>query len=98
MKVAKSGNPTVIDKMAYSAGIKGKGLGKGTSKFGAGTTAGKGWFCVYNGNGTSVTVNSLTAGKGYRVVVIEYNGATKQQLYLVKGISKNSVNFVMKNK
>jgi len=36
-----------------------------------------GWYCVYDGTGTTVTVTGLTAGTTYRVHVCEYNLGSK---------------------
>lgn len=50
--------------------------------YGAGTQIGvTGWYCIYNGVGTSVTVTGLTAGTTYRVMVTEYTGAPGAETY-----------------
>ncbi len=42
--------------------------------FGSGATTGAGEFVVYNGSGSSVTVNGLVQGTTYHFAVFEYNG------------------------
>ena len=51
-----------------------------STTFGTGTQIGtSGYFCVYNGTGTSVaSIASLTAGTNYSVYVLEYNGIKGQ--------------------
>jgi hypothetical protein len=49
--------------------------------FGMGSQAGSGWYCVYNGTGTSVTVSGLTVGNTYRAMVLEYNGIAGYESY-----------------
>jgi len=64
MKNTGSGTASPIDGIAYTA----------SSTFQAGDQIGaSGWFCVYNGSGTSVSVTNLTPGSIYGVHVCEYN-------------------------
>ena len=50
--------------------------------FGDGTQIGtSGWFCIYNGNGTDVTVTMLTPNSNYRFMVCEYNGSAGSEYY-----------------
>ena len=51
-----------------------------STTFGSGTQIGStGYYCVYNGTGTSVTIASgLAAGTNYKVYVMEYNGIMGQ--------------------
>jgi hypothetical protein len=64
MKNTGSGTAAPVDGMAYAA----------SSTFLAGDQIGaSGWFCVYNGSGTSVSVTNLTPGSVYGVHVCEYN-------------------------
>lgn len=50
--------------------------------FGSGTQiSASGWYCVYNGVGTTVTVTGLTAGSTYSVMVCEFNGGAGTQAY-----------------
>ncbi|RWY53688.1 T9SS type B sorting domain-containing protein [Mucilaginibacter gilvus] len=41
-----------------------------------------GWYCVYNGDGSSVNISNLLAGTTYRAEVIEYNGSNGNERYL----------------
>jgi gliding motility-associated-like protein len=41
-----------------------------------------GWYCVYNGDGSSVNISNLLAGTTYRAEVIEYNGNNGNERYL----------------
>ena len=59
-----AGTPTITNGSTYSA----------NAQFGAGSTAGSGWYCVYNGAGTSVNVTGLRPETAYRVMIVEYNG------------------------
>jgi len=64
MKNASSGTAAPVDGTTYSA----------STTFGSGTQIGtSGWYCVYNGTGTNVTVTGLTQSNTYRVHVCEYN-------------------------
>ncbi len=58
------GNPVISDGITYNA----------NATYGLGTSDGTGWYCVYNGTGSNVTVSGLTSGKSYRAFVLEYNG------------------------
>jgi hypothetical protein len=40
-----------------------------------------GWYCVYNGTGTSVTLNGLADGTDYIAQVFEYSGAPGTEKY-----------------
>jgi len=62
---ATSGAASPVDGTVYSA----------NSAFGSGSQIGSsGWYAVYNGTSTSVTVSNLNSTKNYRVHVVEYNG------------------------
>ncbi|MXV16649.1 gliding motility-associated C-terminal domain-containing protein [Hufsiella ginkgonis] len=59
--------------------------------FGAGTQIGSsGWYCVYNGTGSSVNINGLSANTNYRVTVVDYDGSPGDQKYLTTGTSPAS--------
>ncbi|SHF48702.1 MBG domain-containing protein, partial [Pedobacter caeni] len=61
---------TPVDGMVYSGNVV----------FGSGNQIGSsGWYCVYNGNGSSVNVSGLTEGNTYGVMVIEYNNTGSPQ-------------------
>lgn len=53
-----------------------------------------GWYCVYNGTGTSVTVTGLSAASAYRVMVIEYTGTAGTELYNANTATVNPNNFL----
>lgn len=71
MKQTNSGSVTLVNTMSYQA----------SNIFGAGSPDGTGWFCVYNGTGSSTTVNGLEANQDYRVMVCEYTGSTGNEQY-----------------
>ena len=65
IKAANSGNATPVNETIYTA----------NTSFGSGTQIGStGWYCVYNGTGTSVAVTNLTMANNYSVMVVEHNG------------------------
>ena len=67
MKASNTGTAIPVDTTTYTA----------SSVFGSGTQIGAtGWFAIYEGLGTSVTVTSLSASTNYIVQVFEYNGIT----------------------
>jgi hypothetical protein len=53
---------------------------------------GASWSCVYNGSGSTVTVDGLVPGATYRIQVIEYNGLAGNQMYLNAASINNPVN------
>ncbi|MHA1737866.1 MAG: LamG-like jellyroll fold domain-containing protein, partial [Candidatus Heimdallarchaeota archaeon] len=64
MKETSSGTPAPVDNTTYSA----------DANFGDGDEiASSGWFCVYNGTGTTMDVTGLTLDTGYRIMAVEYN-------------------------
>ncbi|WP_264538481.1 beta strand repeat-containing protein [Flavobacterium sp. N1736] len=67
-----SGSPLPLDSATYTA----------NAIFGTGTQIGTtGWYCVYNGTGTTVTITGLTANTNYQVMTVEYNGSVGNELY-----------------
>jgi len=61
--------------------------------FASGTQIGTtGWYCIYNGTETDVTVTGLTENTIYRVMVIEYNDETTAPLYLLATATNNPAN------
>ena len=63
MKQTTTGYPLPVDGTNYIA----------NSTFGLGTQIDtSGWYCIYDGSGTSVTVTNLFPNTTYRVKVIEY--------------------------
>jgi gliding motility-associated-like protein len=45
-----------------------------------------GWYCIYNGTGTTVNVVGLASAQTYRVAVVEYSGTIAAPKYLATGI------------
>ena len=71
MKQATSGTPAPANNSTYTA----------NTVFGSGSQIGStGWYCIYNGTGSSVTVTSLNANTAYRVMVCEYNGSAGSEI------------------
>ena len=64
MKETDTGTASPVDGTTYSADT---GFGDGDE---IGTT---GWYCVYNGTGSTVDVTKLSDNTTYRVMVTEYN-------------------------
>jgi gliding motility-associated-like protein len=48
-----------------------------------------GYYCVYNGDGNSVTLTGLTSGTPYTVRVFEYNGPAGSEKYLTTASTNN---------
>ena len=72
VKASSTGTAEPANNTSYTA----------NTVFGSGSQIGNtGWYNVYNGTGSSVTVTGLTAGTTYRVMVVEYNGAVGSQRY-----------------
>ncbi len=68
-----SGTTTPSDSTTYTA----------NTNFQSGTQIGtSGWYCVYNGTGSNVTIAGLSASTGYRVQIFEYNGGAGSEQYL----------------
>jgi gliding motility-associated-like protein len=44
------------------------------TKYGSGNQA-NGWYCVYNGTGSTVNITGLTNGQRYLAIVYDYNGS-----------------------
>ena len=61
------------------------------STYGSGNQIGSsGWYCIYQGTGTSVSISGLTTGNEYRVHVCEYN--TGSVMYNIASASGNPAN------
>jgi len=85
IEVGNSGGAQPTNNTTYTA----------NTAFGSGTQIGTGgWYCIYNGTGSSVAITNLTAGTTYRVTVVEYNGAPGEESYLETGLSPASVTTV----
>jgi hypothetical protein len=78
-----AGSAVPVDTTTYTA----------DAAFGQGTQVGAtGWYCVYNGTGTSVDVTGLAQGTTYRAMVCEYNGTAGYEAYLTDTASGNPAN------
>jgi uncharacterized repeat protein (TIGR03803 family) len=84
MYQGNSGTPTLTNGNTYTA----------NNVFGSGSQAGAGWYCIAYGTLSSgtVTVTGLTANTGYRVMVIEYNGESGEEIYLTSAATGNPNN------
>lgn len=75
-----TGTPIPVDNDTYTA----------NTVFGDGTQIGSsGWYCIYNGTGTNVTVTGLTPNTYYKVMVCEYYGDTGSETYLTTTATNN---------
>lgn len=84
VKQASSGAASPVNNTTYTA----------NTSFGAGTQIGStGWYCVYNGTGTTVTVADLMESTSYRVMVCEYNGIAGLEDYNTSSAANNPVTF-----
>ncbi|MCV9928594.1 cadherin-like beta sandwich domain-containing protein [Flavobacterium sp. LS1R49] len=73
MYVGTSDSPLPVDYTTYTP----------NTVFGTGTQVGAtGWYCIYNGTGTTVDITGLTPGVEYRLMTLEYNGSLSNELYL----------------
>jgi len=80
MFAGSSGSPATADLTAYAA----------NPAFGTGSQIGStGWYCIYNGTGTTVNITGLTAGTAYQVMAVEYNGTGSNVAYLTTPGSGN---------
>jgi len=80
VKQASSGTTSSVDNTTYSANTV---LGSGDQ---IGST---GWYCVYNGTGSSVAVTGLSPSTAYMAQVFEYNGASGSEKYLTTTATDN---------
>jgi len=79
-KQASTGTASPVDSTTYTA----------STTFGSGTQIGtSGWYCIYNGTGTSVNIAGLTAQTDYIFQVFEYNGSAGIQNYFTDTASDN---------
>lgn len=94
MKEANDSFSTPSDHITYAS----------SNNFGEGTQIDEtGWYCIYNGNGSSVSVSGLVSEKKYIAQVFEFNGQQGYETYLISPstdnpkiqeiiVSKNSAN------
>lgn len=83
MLLGSNGSAFPIKEISYAPGT----VFKNGTQIGA-----TGWYCIYNGKGSSATVAGLTQGKTYRVTVVEYNGVPGDEVYQTNSLSPASVN------
>jgi hypothetical protein len=80
IKATDSGTASPANNTTYTA----------NTTFGSGTQIGStGWYCVYNGTGTSVIVGGLVTATAYTVMVCEYNGVIGFQAYNTTSSTQN---------
>ncbi|MDP4115645.1 MAG: LamG-like jellyroll fold domain-containing protein [Bacteroidota bacterium] len=80
-----SGSPVPVNGPSYTA----------NKVYGAGTQIGSsGWYCVYNGSGSTVTVSNISVAT-YRVMVCEYNGTGSGSSYNVNTATNNPQNITI---
>ncbi len=56
-----------------------------------------GWYCVYNGTGSSVNVVGLNTNQTYRTMVLEYNDIPGQEKYFLNSSTDNPVAVTVTN-
>ncbi len=82
---ASTGTPAPVNSTGYTANAT---FGNAGSQIGT-----SGWYCVYNGNGTSpVSISGLSANTTYRAMVVEYSGSAGLQNYNVTNVTNNPNN------
>lgn len=88
LKQASSGTPAPVNFTTYIA----------VSSFGSGSQIGTtGWYCVYNGTGSSVTITGITPDVSYTAMVCEYNGIPGKEQYNSSTDTGNPVSFTVTN-
>jgi hypothetical protein len=86
IKEGSSGEVTPANGNTYSA----------NTAYGSGSECG-GWYCVYNGTGSTVTISSLSQTSIYRIQVCEYNGPQGCEQYLTAVAQDNPLNMTFTN-
>ncbi|MDR6966764.1 hypothetical protein J2X31_000762 [Flavobacterium arsenatis] len=82
VKADNTDTPVPLNNTTYTA----------NTTFGSGTQIGtSGWFCVYNGTGTSVSVAGLSPTTTYRAMVVEYNCAAGSEKYLATATATENI-------
>ncbi|NLD95229.1 MAG: LamG domain-containing protein, partial [Fibrobacter sp.] len=56
------------------------------------------WYCVYNGYDASASIKGLSPSTGYRLAVVDYNGASGSELYTVDSTAVFTVTTVAHEK
>ena len=84
MYAGNSGNANPSNNTTYTA----------SAVFGSGTQIGStGWYCIYNGTGTSVNITGISSNTTYRVMVCDYNGISGSQKYNITTSTNNPRNY-----
>ncbi|MBD1362867.1 gliding motility-associated C-terminal domain-containing protein [Mucilaginibacter sp. ZT4R22] len=87
-----TGRAVFINKTNSGAPLPADVYYSGNSKFTGGNQIGSsGWYCIYNGTGSTANVTLLTSGQTYRVAVVEYSGTIAAPKYLTTGITPANV-------
>ncbi|MEI8049764.1 MAG: DUF4082 domain-containing protein, partial [Bacteroidota bacterium] len=81
IKQASSGTASPVNNNTYTANTT---FGNNGSQVGS-----SGWYCIYNGTGSTVTVTGLTLNTAYQVHVCEYNGAAGSEAYNTTSATNN---------
>ncbi|MEI7830555.1 MAG: glycine-rich protein, partial [Prolixibacteraceae bacterium] len=85
VKAANSGSPVPVNATTYTA----------NTIFGSGTQiSSTGWYCMYDGIGTSVTITGLTPGTSYQAMVLDYIGSAGSQNYNTASGTGNPKSFL----
>ena len=80
MKASNTGTASPVNATAYTA----------NTSFGSGTQiSSTGWYCIYNGTGTTVAVTNIVTTNAYSVMVTEYNGVSGFQSYFTSSATNN---------
>lgn len=88
MKNTNTGTALPLDGITYTA----------SSTFQAGDQIGSsGWFCVYNGSGTSASITNVNPGSEYSVHVCEYNCSGSSIMYNTSTGTTNNPNYSLAN-
>jgi len=81
---SSTGSPAPVDGTTYAA----------NAAYSSGAQIGaSGWYCVYNGTGTTVNITNLSPGNTYRVMTVEYSGTGAGTSYLTTTATNNPANF-----
>jgi gliding motility-associated-like protein len=84
VKAATSGTPTLADNQSY---VSNTVFGNAASQVG-----GSGWYCVYNGNASTVNISGVSPGTAYRAMVVALNGNIGYEQY-VSTVTSNTTNY-----
>jgi hypothetical protein len=83
IKQALTGSPTLTNGTTYTP----------NTVFGSGSNV-SGWYCIYNGTGSTVSITGLLPSTQYRVMVLEYNGPAGSEVYNMNTATINPSNVI----